>query len=275
VIALTGSTGELGGRVARRLADAGVRQRLVVRDPDRAPQLGGAEVALAPGYHDGEAMRRAFDGADTVFLVSGRESPNRIEEHFSAVDAAAAAGVRRVVYTSFLAAAPDATFTLGRHHWATEERIRERGLEFTFLRDSLYLDFLEFFAGEEGVIRGPAGQGRFAPVAREDIADVAAVVLTGAGHADQTYGLTGAESLSMAEWARRLGEVTGREVRYVEETVDEAFASRARFGAPDWEVEGWVSSYLAIGAGDLDVVTDCVERLTGHPPRTLADLYRL
>ena len=272
MIAVTGSTGELGSRVAWRLADAGVRQRLVVRDEARAPRLDGAEIALSPGYHDGEAMRRAFDGADTVFLVSGRESQNRIEEHFSAVDAAADAGVRRVVYTSFLAAAPDATFILGRHHWATEERIRERGLTFTFLRDSLYLDFLDFFAGEEGVIRGPAGDGRFAPVAREDVADVAAAVLTGEGHDDQTYGLTCAESLTMAEWAARLGEVTGREISYVDETVDEAFASRAKFGAPDWEVEGWVSSYLAIRAGDLDVVTDCVERITGHPPRTLADI---
>jgi NAD(P)H dehydrogenase (quinone) len=271
-VAVTGATGELGGRVARRLAARGVPVRLIVRDPSRAPEIEGAEVAVAESYRAGEQLRDALRGADTVFLVSGREEPDRVASHFSAVDAAVAAGVRRIVYTSFVNASPDATFTLVRHHHATEERIKASGVAYTFLRDSLYLDFVPFFAGEEGVIRGPAGEGHVAPVARDDIADVAAVVLAEDGHEGQTYTLTGAERRTMAGWAEELARVTGRAVSFVDETVEEAYASRAHFGAPDWEVEGWVTTYLAIARGELDVVTDTVERLAGHPPRTLEQL---
>ena len=158
LIAVTGSTGALGGRVAARLAAAGVRQRLVVRDPARAPDLPNVEIAQAT-YDDADALREAFAGTDAVFLVSAAEHPDRVRQHLTAVDAVAAAGVDRVVYTSFLGAAPDATFTLARHHWATEERLREHDLAYTALRDSMYLDFLPFMAGAEGVIRGPADDG--------------------------------------------------------------------------------------------------------------------
>lgn len=270
---MTGATGVLGGRVARLLAERGVAQRLVVRDPGRAPQLDRAETAVA-SYDEPDAMRAAFAGVDTLLLVSAAEHPDRVRQHVAAVDAAAASGVRRVVYTSFVGAAPDATFTLARHHWITEQRLRERGLAFTFLRDSLYLDFLPFMAGEAGIIRGPAGDGRVAPVARADVSDVAAaVLLDGSGaHDGQTYDVTGSTLRTMAEWAAELATAAGREVRYQEETVEEAWASRAVYGAPDWEVEGWITSYLAVATGELAVATDVVQRVAGHPPRELVDL---
>jgi uncharacterized protein YbjT (DUF2867 family) len=263
-IAVTGATGEIGGRVARRLAERGLAQRLIVRDPGRAPRLPGAEVAQAPGYHDGAAMRAALAGAETLFLVSGREARDRLEQHLSAVDAAAAAGVERIVYLSFVGAAPDATFTLARQHFHTEQHIRGTGLAFTFLRSSMYLDFVPFFASA-GVIRGPAGDGRVALVARDDVADVVTAVLAGRDHDGCTYDNTGPEALTLAETAAELSRVTGREIPYVVETVDEAYASRRPSGAPDWEIEGWVSSYEAIGAGELDVVSATVPRLAGHP----------
>ena len=124
----------------------------------------------------------------------------------------------------------------------------------------------------EGVIAGPAGDGAAAFVARDDVADVAVEVLTGAGHQDQAYTLTGGSAVTLAEAARIITDVTAREVVYRNETIDEAYASRAHFGAPDWEVEGWVSSYVAIARGELEAVTDTVERLTGHAPLTLREL---
>ncbi|WP_026910606.1 NmrA family NAD(P)-binding protein [Patulibacter minatonensis] len=270
LIAVTGSTGALGGRVARRLADRGVPQRLVVRDAARAPRLDGAEVAVAAGYHDHAGMTTALRGAETLFLVSGREAADRVDEHRSAIDAAAEAGVRRIVYTSFLGAADDAVFTLGRHHAQTEALVRDRGLAFTFLRDSMYLDFVPFFASAAGVIAGPGGDGRAAYVARDDVAAVAAAVLADPdAHDGRTYDVTGDERLGLAEAAAVLTEVTGRAVRYEEETEAEAYASRAPSGAPDFEIEGWVTSYQAMAAGELDVVTDVVETITGRPPLRL------
>jgi uncharacterized protein YbjT (DUF2867 family) len=267
VIAVTGATGALGGRVAAELATRGIPPRLVVRDPARAPRIDGAQVAVCAGYHDTAGMTEALRGADTLFLVSGRESATRVAEHAGAVDAAVAAGVERVVYTSFLGAAPDCTFTLGRQHHATEEHIRASGLDFTFLRDSMYQEMLPLFAAD-GVLAGPGGEGRAGFVARDDVAMVAAAVLAGTGHEGRVYDLTGPESLSLREAAEILG------VAYVDETVDQAYASRAKYGAPDWEVEGWVSSYLAIARGELDVVTDAVPRLTGRRARALREMPR-
>jgi NAD(P)H dehydrogenase (quinone) len=111
-----------------------------------------------------------------------------------------------------------------------------------------------------------------APVARDDIADVATVALTSEGHEGQVYELTGSDALTLAEWAQRLSRGVGREIEFVDETVEEAWESRRPSGEPDWIIEGWVSTYQAIGAGELDKVTDDVERLTGHPPATLEQL---
>ena len=273
-IAVTGSTGRLGGRVARRLADAGVPQRLLVRDPARAPQLPGASVARAP-YADGDAVRAALDGIATVLMVSASETPDRVDQHRAFVDAAAAAGVEHLVYVSFYGAAPDATFTLARDHWATEEHVRASGLAHTFLRDDLYADFAVHLVGEDGVIRGPAGDGRVAMVAQDDIADAAVAVLTdAAAHAGATYDLTGPEALTLAEVAEVLTAVTGRTVGYLAETVEEAYASRASYGAPAWQVDAWVSTYTAIAAGEMAGVSSAVTDLTGHPARTLEQVLR-
>ena len=272
MIAVCGATGELGGRVAARLSERGERIRLIVRDPARAPELDGAEVAIAAGYHDTDEMTAALRGADTVFLVSGRESPNRLDEHKSAVDALVRAGVQRVVYTSFANASADTAFKLGRQHHATEEYIRDSGVAYTFLRDNMYMDFVPFMTSPQGVIAGPAGNGAAAFVARDDVADVAVQALTGAGHENRAELLTGARALTLAEAAAVMTEVTGHEVVYKDQTIEEAHESRSHFGAPDWEVEGWVSSYVAIARGELDEVSDAVERLTGHPPMTLPAL---
>jgi uncharacterized protein YbjT (DUF2867 family) len=270
-IAVTGSTGALGGRVAAKIAAHGVPQRLIVRDAARAPKLPCSEVAVADGYADVRGMTAALRGSETVFLVSGRESAGRVAEHTSAVDAALAAGVKRIVYVSFLNAAPDATFTLARDHWATEAYIRAKGVAFTFLQDSLYLDFIPLMTSPEGVIAGPAGDGVVACVAREDIADVAATVLTSDAHDGQTYRLTGPEAFSLSQAADALSAVSGRTILYRNETLEEAYRSRAIYGAPAFEVDGWVTSYLAIANGDLATVSNHVFDIIGRRPKSLAE----
>ncbi|MER6425711.1 SDR family oxidoreductase [Streptomyces sp. NPDC001137] len=273
-LVVTGATGRLGGRVARRLAERGLAPRLLVRSPERAPALPGATVVRG-GYGDHDAVLRGLSGAQTVFMVSASETADRVSQHKAFVDAVAEAGVRHLVYVSFFGAAPDAVFTLARDHFHTEEHIRASGLAYTFLRDNIYADFVPGLVGEDGVIRGPAGQGRAAFVGQDDIADATAAVLTRpADHAGRTYDLTGPESLTLDAAAAILSEVQGRTVTYRPETVEEAYASRASYGAPQWQLDAWVSTYTAIAAGQLDGVSDAVPRLTGHPATPLADVVR-
>jgi NAD(P)H dehydrogenase (quinone) len=273
-IGVTGSTGGLGGRIARRLADHGVEQRLLVRDAARAPRLEHASAIVFGGYDDADGMRRALDGIETLLLVSAAEDPDRVALHRGAIDAAVDAGVQRIVYTSFSAAAPDSTFTFGRDHFHTEEHIKQSGVAYTFLRDNLYVDFIPLLCGPEGVIRGPAGEGRVAAIARDDIADVAVAVLTGEGHDGQAYDLTGPEAFTLTEAAAELSRVTGRHITFEDETVEEAFESRRSSGAPDYMIEGWVTTYTAIAAGDLEAVSDCVERFCDREPQRLGDWLR-
>ena len=129
---------------------------------------------------------------------------------------------------------------------------------------NLYMDFIPAMS-VDGVIRGPAGKGRLSAILRDDVAAAAAAVLTSDGHTGATYDLTGPESFSLAEAAERLG------ARFEDETDEQAYASRAQYGAPDWEVQGWVTSYLAIRDGSFDVLSPAVQDLTGRAPTSLAD----
>jgi uncharacterized protein YbjT (DUF2867 family) len=272
LIGLTGATGRLGGRIARRLAELGETLRVVVRDERRAPALPRADVRVA-SYGDRDPLVRALEGVETLLFVSASESPGRLEQHYTFIDAAAAAGVRHVVYTSFFGAAPDATFTLARDHWETEQRLREARFAVTILRDNLYLDFFPQMVGDDGAIRGPAGHGRVAAVAQDDITDAAAAVLRDPGpHAGATYELTGPSALTLEDVAAMLSRHLGREVRFHDESVEEAYRSRERFGAPKWQVDAWVSTYTAIRAGELARVTRDVERISGHPPMGLEEV---
>lgn len=272
-IVVTGATGKIGGQVARLLAtDPEVELRMVGRSLHRAPQLEGVDVVRAE-FSDSAACRDAFADADALLLVSAGEAADRLAQHRIAIDAAVAAGVKHVVYTSFLGAGPDAEFTLARDHGKTEEMVAESGLAWTFLRDSFYADVLLDFAGEERIIRGPGSTGCCAYVARADVAEVAAKILRDpALWAGRALDLTGPVSVSLAEAVLLMTRATGQEYEYVDETLDEARASRAPYGAPDWQIDAWISTYTAIASGALDVVSDGVREVLGREPTALAEV---
>ncbi len=277
MIAVTGATGSVGGAVAQLLAAKGEPVRLLARDPARLLSPPGTEAAPACAYGDGESMRRALDGTQTVFFVSAGEAADRVKTHQTVVTAAEAAGVERVVYLSFLNAAADSTFTFARDHFHTEQALEASGLRFCAMRDSWYQAVLPLMVGEDGAIRGPAGDGRVSAVAPDDIVASAVALLTDAGteHDGRRYAITGPEALTLDEVAAALTPALGREVRYERETVQEAYASRAGHDVPRFEVDGWVSTYTAIAAGELDTVSDDVERLTGEAPMRFADWLAL
>jgi NAD(P)H dehydrogenase (quinone) len=205
-----------------------------------------------------------------LFMVSASESADRLDQHRAFVDAAAAAGVQHIVYTSFAAAASDATFTLARDHYVTEEYIKASGMDWTFLRDGFYIDFMEALVGQDGVIRGPAGTGRASFVAREDVARTAAEVLVSPSrHAGRTYDLTGPEALTLEEVAATLSRVRGHDITFHNESIEEAYRSRAEYGASDWQLDAWVTTYTAIASNIMAGVSRDVETITGTTPITL------
>lgn len=269
VLAVTGATGALGGLVAARVAQ--YAPLLIVRDATRAPDLG--LVVRSCDYRDVEASVAALRGVEVLFMVSAAESRDRRAQHRTFVHAAAEAGVRHIVYTSFCGAAPDATFTLGRDHFDTEQAIRDSGMAFTLLRNNFYADILPDFADDAGVLRGPAGDGRVAAVARSDVADVAAAVLPDPDkHAGLTYTLTGPEALTLAEVAGRAGAALGRTLRFEDETVEQAYARRAAaFDVEQWQLDAWVSTYTAIADGSCAEVSDDISAVLGQRARTLEE----
>ncbi|HEY8555287.1 MAG TPA: SDR family oxidoreductase [Burkholderiales bacterium] len=273
-ILVTGATGHVGRRVAQLLAERGRATRLLVRaSAKRIPEIAGSEIAIGD-YADTAALDRAFAGVTAALVVSVYGRPEeRARLHRNAFEAAARAGVGHVVYLSFLGASPDSKFPYSVDHHASEEYLRASGVPHSILRDCLYMDVLSGFFGPDGVLRGPAGDGAVAWVAREDVARCAVALLDGPPGNGAVYDITGPEALTLGATAERLSQLAGRELRYVNETLEEARSWRSRLGAPAWEVDVWIGTYLAIEAGELAPVSDAVERLTGRPPYTLERYY--
>ncbi|GGU79569.1 nucleotide-diphosphate-sugar epimerase [Streptomyces albospinus] len=274
-VAVTGVTGALGGRIAARLAGHGVPQLLVGRSPDRMPELPGAQRRGPAAYADADAMRKALEGASTLILVSGHRTGRRLEEHATAVEAAIAVGVDRVLYVSLVGAAPAATYTNARDQWLTEQFLAGAGIRHTVLRAGFYTSTPAALANEEFVVSGPASTGRAAFVTHEDIADVITAVALDEGpcseHDGATLEITGPEALTLDEAVTRIAAATGRPYRFEPETLEDAFTRRWRLGMSGEQIETWISWYQAIERGEISVVTDVVPRLTGSPATPISD----
>ncbi|MFN2459892.1 MAG: NAD(P)H-binding protein [Candidatus Velthaea sp.] len=273
-ILITGASGEVGRRIALILSERGEALRLMYRDLARAQPPPGTET-VAGDYGDPASLDRAFAGMDAAFIVSGNAEPGkRARLHANAIDAAARARTPHVVYLSFQNASPASKFPMGRDHFMTEQHLRASGLRYTALRDNLYLDILPEMFDAEGRLRGPAGNGAAAFVARDDVARCAAAVLTDA-RAEAAYDIAGPQALTLADVARRFSALTGRALEYVDESLDEARAWRRPLASAPWEVDVWTGSYEAIGAGELENTGDAVRRLTGRDPLSLEAYFTL
>jgi uncharacterized protein YbjT (DUF2867 family) len=270
MIVVTGATGNLGGAIARLLADAGHATRLFVRDRSRAPALPGAEIVTGD-MRDPETVRAALQPGDRLFMVSVHaDNPERIATHQGVIGAAQSVGAVHITYLSFLAAAEDTVSYHAVSHYATEELIRVSGLPWTFLRPSLYMEVLPRRFDGERVMRAPAGAGKATWVARADVAAVAAVVLSGEGHDGRTYDITGPESLTMAETAAVVSGVLGRDFHYVAEAPEDGWAWRRRLGQGEWEVRSRITSWQSVSAGEVARGSQDVELVTGRLPMSLA-----
>ncbi|WP_258724852.1 SDR family oxidoreductase [Cellulomonas sp. NS3] len=279
-VVVTGATGHLGRLVVTELLARGVPAADVVATGRRVEALAdlaaqGVRV-VASDYADVDSLRVAFEGADTVLLVSGNEVGQRVTQHGNAIEAAKAAGVGRLVYTS----APRATtsdLVLAPEHKATEELLAASGLATTILRNNWYTEnYVPTVeqARATGEVVGSAGEGRVASATRADFAAAAAAVLTTPGHEGKVYELGGDTAWTHHELAAALGEVLGREVVYRPVTPEEHLAVLTTAGLDEGTAGFVVALDGNIREGALADVTGELSRLTGRPTTSLVDGLR-
>lgn len=273
-IAVTGATGQLGQLVVNGLLEKGTSIKViaVVRDEKKALPLvkRGAEVRVAH-YGDPAALKAAFSGVDRLLLISSSEVGQRIEQHKNVINAAKAAGVKHIVYTS----APRATTTtliIAPEHKATEENILQSGMEYTILRNNWYTenykDKVET-ASKTGTIVSAAGAGRVASATRADFAAGAVAVLLGTGHEGKVYELGGDYAWDYNELAETIGEIIGKPVVYKAVDVGTLIDILKSAGLD----EGMAGFFAAldgnIAEGALSEVTGELSRLIGRPTTSL------
>jgi NAD(P)H dehydrogenase (quinone) len=272
MIVVTGATGQLGRLVVHGLRERGADVVAGARKP-------GADLGVEVRELDNdrpETIASALAGADQVLLISGNEPGKRVPQHTAVVDAATRAGVRHLVYTS----APHADTTplvLAPEHKATEEAIRASGLPFTFLRNGWYhenyLDTIRQGAAT-GEIVGAAGDGRVASAARKDFADAAVAVLTGTGHENKVYELTGDTAWTFPELADEIGRHAGKSVNYRNLPADEFRQFLVDQGTPA-EVAGFVAALEQnIADGTLGHTPGDLRTLIGRPTTPIADTIK-
>lgn len=277
MILITGVTGKLGSKVFEQLQGSGEDLRLLVRDRTRAPKVSGIEI-VEGDYSDISALKRAFSGVDKAFIVSGHARPmERAMLHRHVFQAAHESAVSYIVYTSFQGAAEDADFSMARDHHQSEIYLKESGLHYTALRNSFYAETAHEHVNENGVFLSPTGDGRVAWVTRDDIADVAVSLLQNPPEENEVLDVSGPAAPKLSELAEILSDVSGLDISYADESFEDGLAWRTKaaegYGLVDWDLEAWWTGVVAMGTGEAGVVSDTVERLTGHKATSLRELY--
>ena len=282
MILVTGASGQLGEIVIDNLLKkmpAGEVAGLV-RDESKAAGLKAKGVNIRVGdYHDPASMETAFQGVEKLLLISSSDFNNRLQQHKNAVDTAKKAGVKHIFYTGVTMKDINASplRPLLEDHFQTEDYIREKGLKYTFLRNTLYFDVIPMFLGEKVLETGiyfPAEEGKVAFATRADLAEATALLLTGEGVENQTFHLTGAKAVSFADIARELSALTGKEVSYHSPEPKEFEATLKQFGLPEGIVQMSVLFAAGMKNNDFENTEDTLGDILGRKPKSLSDFLR-
>ncbi len=279
--AVTGATGQLGGLVIGELLARGVPAAdivAIVRDESKAADLAskGVQIRVA-SYDDPEVLRRALDGVDKLLLISGSEVGRRVPQHTNVIEAAEAAGVGLIAYTSLLNAATSG-LGLAPEHVATEKRLGESSIPAVFLRNGWYWEnYLQAIgqAAATGALFGAAGEGRVAGAARADYAAAAAAVLTSdADQGGKVYELGGDERLTYADLAKVIGEVAGKTVEYRDLPEADYAKVLADNGIPEQFAAVLAGSDAGIARGELDTTSGDLQTLIGRSSTPFAQIVK-
>lgn len=294
-LVITGASGQFGRLVTAKLLESVLPGDLILlsRKPDALRHEAERGCIVRKGdFDDPSGLEAAFAGGERLLLISGTRVGKRVPQHGGAIDAARKAGIGHVIYTSFLGAGdPDNTSEAVKDHKGTEDLLRASGLAWTALRHAQYADAVTDVIAVSSVNNGRmlsvAGEGRMPFIWREDCALAAAAVLTGEGHENCAYNVTGPELISFREVAAMIGEFTHQDVTL--ELTDAAglYAMFDALGVPrepvenpapgdvPWNSDDMVSFEEAVRDGQFAVESRDFEVLTGHPPRSLRALFTL
>jgi len=277
-ILITGATGNIGTELTKLLSAQKVPFRAMVRsikETDALAALDGAEL-VAGDFNDETSVASALKDVERAFLLTNSsEQAETQQSRF--VDAATRAGIKHIVKLSQWAADSNSPVRFLRYHAAVEQRIKDSGIAYTFLRPNLFMQGLLAFRepiARQGQFFAAIGDGRISAVDVRDIAAVAAAALTEDGHEGKTYNITGPEALTHQEMAEKLSEALSRQIQFVDVPPEAMRGALAAAEFPDWQADGLIEDYAHYSRSEASEVATGVHEATGKPPRSFDNFAR-
>lgn len=276
MIAITGATGQLGQHVFANLLNTTAANQLVavVRNPAKAEALSQKGVVVRQAdYGDEAALTKALQGVDKLLIISSSEVGQRAPQHRNIINAAKAAGVKFIAYTSLLHA-DTSPLGLADEHVATEKMLADSGIPYALLRNGWYTE--NYLASapaalEHGVFIGAAGEGKIASATRADYAAAAARVIAEDGHGGKVYELAGDHGWTLSELAAELAKQSGKNVVYQNLSQADFAAALKSVGLPAGLADMLADSDVGASKGGLFDDSHTLSKLIGRPSTSLAD----
>lgn len=276
MIAITGATGQLGQHVIESLLKTVPASQIVaiVRNPAKATTLSQQGITVRQAdYSDEAALTTALQGIDKLLLISSSEVGQRAPQHRNVINAAQAAHVKFIAYTSLLHA-DTSPLGLADEHVATEKMLAESGIAYALLRNGWYTE--NYLASapaalEHGVFIGAAGEGKIASATRADYAAAAARVISEDGHAGKTYELAGDAGWTLSQLAAELAKQSGKKVVYQNLSEADFAAALKGVGLPAGLADMLADSDTGASKGGLFDDSHTLSKLIGRPTTSLAD----
>jgi NAD(P)H dehydrogenase (quinone) len=278
-IVISGASGGLAGETISALLARGVpmeRLILVTRTPEKLAAYADRGATVRAGdFNKPDALPAAFEGGRQLLLISTSGGGDRVAQHTAAINAARRAGIKHIVYTSWINAVEDNPAVVTRDHRLTEEALKKSGVPYTILRNQMYADGLVAQGARavaNGLIVTNAGRGMWAPVARKDCAEAAAAVLSTSGHEGRTYDIMGPDLITERDFAQMLTDITKRPVRVVNVDDTAYIESLMKSGMPEAGAKAAASFGVATRTNYLNIKSETLELLLGRHPESVRQL---